>query len=42
MKFGYCKPGRVGKAIGVKMMKNNMPDKIGILKELAKPDDLQV
>lgn len=40
LRFGHCKPGRVGKALGVKMVKTSMPDKIGVLRELAKPEEL--
>lgn len=38
MKYGKCKPGKVGKAIGVKVMKNTIPENNDILLELAKPE----
>ncbi|MCM8534670.1 MAG: FliM/FliN family flagellar motor C-terminal domain-containing protein, partial [Lentisphaeraceae bacterium] len=38
MKYGNCKPGRVGKAVGVKIVKSSTPENNDILVELSKPE----
>jgi flagellar motor switch protein FliM len=36
LKFGVGKPGRIGKALGLKVVKNEPLDKVDVLKELSK------